>query len=57
MNSKVTAAVALTVTAIWAFSMVSDVMVADYNPPAGIHAALMAVLGAIFGIRLTTKDK
>jgi hypothetical protein len=56
MNSRVTAGLAIVVCAIWALSMITDAVNANYDPPAGIHGALMLVLGGIFGARIAGRD-
>lgn len=56
MNSRVTAGLAIVVTTVWSLSMAMDAINAGYDPPAGIHAALMVVLGGIFGARLAGRE-
>lgn len=34
---------------MWACSFIVDMLTTTYEPPAGIHAAMLVVLGAIFG--------
>lgn len=41
--------VMLTVTFIWAASFVADVALDGYAPSPYIHAAMMTILGALFG--------
>lgn len=55
MNSKVTTFLAIVVVVVWAASMVLDAVNQSYDPPAGIHGALMLVLGGVFGARIVGK--
>lgn len=41
--------VMLTVTFIWAASFIADVLLEEYSPSPYIHAAMMTILGALFG--------
>jgi len=44
---------AIVVTTVWAVSfVVSAVPGSNYSPPAGVHGAMMIVLGAVFGARI-----
>lgn len=43
--------IALVVTAVWVASCVADAVVAAYDPPATVHALMMAVAGWAFGQR------
>lgn len=54
MNTKTLAnALAITVVAVWAVSMVVDMLPSvDYEPPIAIYPALMLVLGAVFGVKI-----
>lgn len=53
MNNKVATGIAITVTAIWALSMIADMIPQlHYDPPVSIYPALMLVLGGIFGVRI-----
>lgn len=56
MSQGVTTILALLVSGIWALSMVMDAVNTAYDPPAGIHGALMLVLGGVFGARLVGKE-
>lgn len=56
MNEKVTTWLAVSVSAVWALSMMLDAVKNAYDPPAGIHGALMLVLGGVFGARLAGKN-
>lgn len=41
--------VMLVVTTVWAASFVADIALVEYSPSPYIHAAMMAILGALFG--------
>jgi hypothetical protein len=56
MNSRISGGLAIVVTTIWALSMIMDAVAANYDPPGGIHGALMVVLGGIFGARIVGRD-
>lgn len=56
MSQRVTTILALLVSFVWALSMVLDAVNRAYDPPAGIHGALMLVLGGVFGARLVNKN-
>lgn len=48
--------IALTVTVVWAASMAADLILRDkYDPNPLIHAAMMVVLGAVFGIQVVKR--
>lgn len=42
--------VAFVIVGVWAFSQVAKVYYPGYEPPDGIHAALMLAAGLIFGV-------
>lgn len=44
------------VTLVWAISMVTDMLVANYDPPPMIYPALLTVLGGIFGRQISKKN-
>lgn len=52
LSPKVVNAIALVVTIVWAITFMADIALEAYNPPGGIHAALMLVLGGVFGSQL-----
>lgn len=56
MNQTVTTWLALLVSSIWAVSMIWNVVQPGYVPPAGIHGALMLVLGGVFGARMVGRN-
>lgn len=56
MSPAVTTWLALLVSAIWAVSMIVNVVQPAYVPPSGIHGALMLVLAGVFGVRAMGKD-
>jgi len=49
--------IALVVTVVWAASFVADVMMKNYNPPAQIHAVMLAIVGALFGFQVVHRTK
>lgn len=44
------------VTTVWAASFLADIMIQTYEPSAAIHAAMMAILGALFGREVIGKN-
>ena len=57
MSNKVRTAISILVVAMWAISMIVDMIPqANYEPPIAIYPALMLVLGSMFGISLTKKE-
>lgn len=48
-NQQTRRIVMLVVTSVWAASFVADIAMAEYSPSPYIHAAMMAILGALFG--------
>lgn len=57
MTSKQRTIISFLVVAIWAVSMIVDMIPgANYEPPIAIYPALMLVLGSMFGITLTKKE-
>lgn len=46
----------LTVTGVWASSFVADIIMTGYSPSPYIHAAMMAIIGALFGREIIGKD-
>lgn len=44
------------VTLVWATSMITDMLVATYDPPPMIYPALLTVLGGIFGRQIAKKN-
>lgn len=43
--------IALTITVVWAASMLVDAFSDKYQPPVFIHACLLTTVGAILGFR------
>lgn len=41
--------VAGAITAAWVASVLADIFIAAYDPPAGIHSLMLTVAGGIFG--------
>lgn len=56
MSQAVTTWLACLVSVVWAVSMIVNVIQPGYIPPAGIHGALMLVLGGVFGARMIGKN-
>lgn len=54
---KLTAGVAVVITAAWAVSFVVDVFNEGYEPPASVHALMLLVAGALFGDRVLRARK
>lgn len=54
---RMTKVVGYGVTAAWLVSFVVDVVSPTYDPPAAIHAAMMMVVGALFGHRVLSRAK
>ena len=48
--------IAVVVTAVWAVSMVLDMVSNGYQPPPMIHFSLLSTVGAIFGFKYSRKD-
>lgn len=48
--------IAIVVTTVWAASMIVDFFPTDYDPHSGIHLAMMAVVGALFGRQLWRRN-
>lgn len=48
--------IAIIVTTIWAVTLVVGMVNPAYTPPVAIYPALLAVVGGVFGFRLTKKD-
>ena len=58
LSNKFSTILASVVVAIWAISMVVDMIPqANYEPPVAIYPALMLVLGGVFGIKIVKGDK
>lgn len=57
MNEKIMNGIAIVVVAVWAMSMIANMIPSlHYDPPVGIYPALMVVLGSIFGVRIVRRD-
>lgn len=57
MTSRQRTFISFVVVAIWAVSMIVDMIPgANYEPPIAVYPALMLVLGSMFGITLTKKE-
>lgn len=58
ISNKFSTILASVVVAIWAISMIVDMIPqANYEPPVAIYPALMLVLGGVFGIKIVKGDK
>lgn len=44
-------AIVVVVALVWTVSMVADIFLADYSPPAALHGAMTAVVGGVLGTR------
>ena len=51
ISPRVTTAIAVTITVVWACSFVADIFIRDYDPSPFVHALMMAVAGTAFGHR------
>lgn len=49
--------IAIIITTIWAITLVVGMINPQYEPPVAIYPALLAVVGGVFGFRLTKKDE
>ena len=53
VTNKFSTILASVVVAIWAISMIVDMIPqAQYEPPVAIYPALMLVLGGVFGLKI-----
>jgi hypothetical protein len=50
-DEKIAGIIALTVTLVWALSMLVDAFSTAYQPPVLIHASLLTTVGIIMGFR------
>lgn len=50
-DERIAGIIALTVTLVWAASMLVDAFSKTYQPPVFIHACLLATVGFILGFR------
>ena len=48
--------IAIIITTIWATTLIVGMLNSNYQPPVAIYPALLAVVGGVFGFRLTKKD-
>lgn len=55
VNAKVVNGIAIVVTMVWAASFIADIFLVKYNPPSQIHAAMLIVVGSLFGFQITSK--
>ena len=45
-------AFAVIVGSVWTVSFLADIFMATYEPPLGLHAVMLIVVGAIFGVKI-----
>lgn len=57
MDKRLTAVIAIVITAAWAVSFLVDIVNPRYEVPAGIHPLMLIVAGAAFGGAVFGKDK
>lgn len=55
MNRRVTNAILAVVTGTWVICVMADIVVKNYDTPAGVYAAFMATVGAAFGKQFLNK--
>lgn len=48
--------IAIIVTTIWAVTLVVGMINPNYTPPVAIYPALLAVVGGVFGFKLTKRE-
>jgi hypothetical protein len=46
---------AIVVTLVWSASFIADIAMESYDPSPLIHLAMMAILGAVFGLQIKRK--
>lgn len=49
MDKRLTAAIAIVITAAWAISFLYSMIDHEWNPPASVHILMTVVAGAAFG--------
>jgi hypothetical protein len=49
MDERLVRIIVLSVTGMWIVSMIAELFISDYDPPASVHVAMMAVVGAATG--------
>lgn len=49
MDKRLSAAIAIVITVVWAASFIVSVINPQYAPPPTLHALMMVVAGAAFG--------
>ena len=54
-DPRVVNGIAIIVTLVWAVSYLSDIIVAGYSPSPFLHAALVLVMTAAFGLKALKK--
>lgn len=48
VDKRITNAIAIVSTTLWAVSFVLDAIIPTYDPPVSVHAVMMTVAGAAF---------
>lgn len=49
--------IAVVITAVWVLSLVVDAFSTSYEPSPYVHAAMMAVVGALFGEHIWRRSR
>lgn len=49
MDKKVSNAIAIIITFVWASSFIADILIVEYSPSPFVHMIMMGLAGAIFG--------
>lgn len=57
MNSRLSNAIGVVVTAAWSISFLADIVIKGYDPPSTVHALMMIVVGAAFTGPLVSKTR
>lgn len=56
MDKRITNAIAIVATVLWATSFVLDAVLKNYEPPLSVHAVMMTVAGAAFAGSVFKKE-
>lgn len=48
LDKRITNAFAIVILVAWSISFIADIVIVKYDPPASVHAAMMAVVGSVF---------
>lgn len=57
MDKRLTAAIAIVITAAWGISFLVNIINPSYRVPEGLHPLMLIVAGAAFGGAVFGKDK